>query len=134
MYGGFTARLWCGLLLCRPQRVLPPEARTLLYPEAVLLVDDRETEAMEDDRILDDSVCADDDVHGTVGESLKHTRPSFPLYDACQQLHPYVHAVKKACDCLKMLLGENLCRGHNGGLIAVADGYEHGEEGHKGLP
>ena len=65
-------------------RALAPELGTLGYAEAVLLIDDYETEACKLYRILDDGMGAHKNLDSTVEQSLQHFLTPLALHDTCQ--------------------------------------------------
>ena len=112
---------------------LAPQSGTLLYAEAVLLVDDGEAQAQELHVVLDDGMCADEDVHAAVDKTIEHLLPPFSLHDAGEQFHADVHAAQEVGDGGEMLFGKNFGGRHHAHLVAVVDGDEGREEGHKRL-
>ena len=66
---------------------LGAQRRALHDAEAVLLVDDREPELAERDRILDERMRADDEVERSAGELGLHLAPLLRRRRAGQQRH-----------------------------------------------
>ncbi len=117
-----------------PVAALCLEGGALADAEAMLLVDDRQAEARELDRLADDGVRADDDL----GHSPADRVVDLPLPGrrerSGQELGANAQPVEQRREAGVVLAGEDLGRRHQHGLPAGADrrGQAHG--GDRGLP
>src|SRR5690606_18756150 len=110
-----------------------PEFCALRYAEAVLLVDDYDTEVMKLHRILDHSMCADDDVKRTFFEFLQRLLSFGAAARPGEESHIHWKSFQQRGHCLKMLSRQNFCRRHQAGLEAIVDRQQHAEHGNHGL-
>ena len=113
---------------------LLPQTGSLCYTEAVLLVDDDQPQARELHRIFQHGVGANEELH------IARTRTFynrfaflFALDVARQQFHANRHILQQLPECRQMLLCQDLRRGHQTSLVAVAYGDEHQQQRHQRL-
>ena len=71
------------------------EGRALAHAEAMLLVDDREAEAHEQDRLLDERVCADDNVDVARRKTIERLLPRGTGDAGGEQCHARSAALKE---------------------------------------
>ena len=112
---------------------LSPQLGTLCHAEAVLLVDDGQSEVGKLHRVFDDGMCADKNLHIAAHQTFEHLAAALALDDAREQFHAYGHVAEKVANGGEVLLCQDLCGCHDAGLIAVVDRQEHGHEGHERL-
>ena len=112
---------------------LAPELRALGNTKAMLFVDDHKTEAGELNGIFNDGMGAHEDMNGAIEESFEYLLATLTLDNARQQGDAKVHSLEELHDGSQMLLGKNLCGGHDTGLVTIVDGDEHGHQGYEGL-
>jgi hypothetical protein len=67
---------------------LPPERRTLQYPETVLLVHNAEAQPVELDPLLDESMRSDDDVRFPFLDLLSEAFPPLPREEGGEKDDP----------------------------------------------
>ena len=109
---------------------LEPQPCPLVHPEAVLLVDDHETEAGEDHIVLDDRVGADQDIDAAVPEPRVYL-PALPgLSAAREQGDTDGRAGEVPLEIAHVLYCEHLRGSHDTGLIAVVHRDEGREQRH----
>ena len=112
---------------------LAAKRRAMGHPEAVLLVDHGQSQALEGDRALDEGVGADD----TAGLAALHRRggfqPRLALDRAREEHRAHAERLEEPADGHEVLLGEDLGRSHDRRLIAGLDGGEGGEGRHHRL-
>ena len=89
------------------------------YAEAVLLVDDDESEMKELYGVFDDGMGANQDLYRTVGNALKDGLAFLSFHNAGEQFHADIHVAQKLADGGQMLFGQYFRRRHDAGLIAV---------------
>ncbi len=109
------------------------QARALQDTESLLLVDDDETRPLPAHLVLDQRVCADDDIDVAALEQCAHA-PFLRLGARSDQhfgAHTQLHARGKQA--LGVLKRERLRGRHQGALKAVADGREQRRHGEHGL-
>ena len=112
---------------------LRPQLGALGHAEAVLFVDDDESQTGKLHGVLDDGMCADEDVGGAVEQCVEYLLTAFPLHHTCQQGYADRHVAEKLHDGLQMLFGQDFRRCHDAGLVTVVDGDEHRHQCHEGL-
>ena len=83
--------------------------------------------------ILDDGMSAHQNLHSAIQQSVEDFLTASAFHDACQQGHTDVHALQEVHDGLEVLLGQNLRRSHDAGLIAVVQCDEHRHQRDEGL-
>jgi hypothetical protein len=94
--------------------------------EAVLLVDHGQAEGFERPVLLDQGVGSDQDVDLAGGAGVPDALLLRPAQTTADQVHVQPEGCQQAGDGAMVLLGEDLGRGHQGRLVAVADGDEGG--------
>ena len=111
----------------------------------MLFVDDDHTEAVELDRLLDESVGSDHEIDLSVGKSGQNVAASFASDRIGEQFDPNgsfaeeifrignEQAVEKCRYSCGMLFGQHLGGSHQGPLVAAVDGCEHGRHGDQGF-
>jgi hypothetical protein len=118
----------------RPVCLLFQRAGALLDAEAVLFVGDGEAEVLELDPVFEQGVGADDEVQVSPdGELFEHGLAGLSFHISRQETHPDAEAFEVFGNGLVVLLGQDLCGRHEGGLVAVVEGDEHAQHGHHGL-
>ena len=111
-----------------------PQARPLFYTEAVLLVDDGQSEPFKLHVVFYEGMGAHQYLHLARHQSVEYFLAPFPLHDAGEQAYVHVHSLEQLADGGQMLLGKNLGGSHDAGLETVVQRQQHGHEGHQGLP
>jgi len=106
------------------------EGQALIDAEAVLFVDDGQSEVLEFDVFLEDGVGADQQGDGAVGEAFENISPRF-AFDVAGEEGDGDRGV--FLDGGKMLLCQNFRGRQKRRLGAGLDGAQHGEEGQNGL-
>ena len=106
----------------------------LLHAETVLLVDHGKAEALEAHRLLDQRVRAHDEPRPAAGDALAGRRLFGAGQAPDQELGPEAHGLQQAREGVVVLLGEQLRRRHDRGLVAVLGGEQHREQRHHRLP
>ena len=110
-----------------------PQLGSLCYAEAVLLVDDDESETAELHVVLDDGMRAYQDVDASVLQTFLDGFAALALDVSCQQFDADGHLLEERAERLQVLLGKNLGWGHDACLATVVDGDEHYHECHECL-
>ena len=123
----------CSTCGARPAGALASSVRALADPEAVLLVDDDDRQAVEDDVGLDQRVRADDERQLAGRELAQHVRPPRGRRRAGEQRRTHRLARKQRLERGEVLLGERLGRCHERGLRAVLDRAQHRVQRDDGL-
>ena len=113
--------------------VLGPHLRPLLDAEAVLLVDDHETEVREDDAILQQGVRPDEYVGPSRRERLENPAALLRTGGSRKYVDLHRKPLRKARDGCVVLPCEYLGRGHDAGLEAVVVGQQHRHQRHDRL-
>ena len=91
----------------------------------MLLVDHDESEMQELHRIFYHGMRPHEYLHRTVGNALQHFAALLAFHNASEQFHTDGHILQEFADGGQMLLGQDLRRSHDTGLIAVVESYEH---------
>lgn len=117
-------RMW-GRLGC-----LESQPGPLVHPEAVLFVDDYESQMGEDHIVLYDRVGADEDVYLSAAQPLVYFPSLFCLCTAGQQGHPDLRACKRTFEIAEMLYCKHFRRSHHAGLVSVVHCYKGRKQGH----
>ena len=110
-----------------------PQFGALRHSEAVLLVDDRESEPLELHVFFDDGMCSHQQMDAAIYESLHDRLSPLSFHDTGQQFRPHRHVAQQFADGLQVLFGKNLSWRHDTRLIAVVERDEHGHERHERL-
>ena len=117
----------------RHNGVLGPETCTLCHPEAVLLVDDGQSQTAELHAVLDDGMRTHQHVHRAVGQPLQYFLALLTLHRAREQLHPHGQMAQHGAERLEVLFGQNLGGSHDACLMAVIHSQQHHHESHQCL-
>ena len=127
---GQCARDGCGGHYQHVRRhvALGPEAGSLSYAKAVLLIDNHKAQTAELYGILKHSVGTYQYVDAAVLESLEDFLAAFALDAARKELGMQAQTVDETADICVMLLGEYLGGGHDAGLVSVVYGNQAGHE------
>ena len=99
----------------------------LLDAEAMLLVDDRDREVTELDSLLDERMCADDDVR------IRSEVALTPGRGAREQCTADAEQTARLLECEEVLLRQRLRRRHQDALLACLDRSQQRIERHDGL-
>ncbi len=99
----------------------------------MLLVDDREAQAVEKDALLDERVGADDDLRLPGGDAGQRLRALPALDGGGEELHTVGAALQQPPQGEEVLLGQDLGRSHEGRLVAVLQDDDHREKRHERL-
>ena len=102
-------------------------------PEALLLVDDDEAEILEPDVLAEQSVRADHDVDGAVGETGQGRGLGLGADEPRQQPDLEREGREALAERRVVLGGEDRRRHEDGHLLAVLGGLEHGPQRDLGL-
>ena len=113
--------------------VLRPKSRALLDAEAVLLVDDHETEVEKLHPVFYQRVGADKQVYRSRSDAFEYLAAFAAPRGTREHGHPHVETLDHAGDRGEVLAREELRGGHHAGLESVVDGQQHRHEGHQGL-
>ena len=95
--------------------------------EAVLLVDDGKRHPLEDDRLLDQRMGADQEVDLSGRHRLAHLLLGARRQRAGEPAHPYRLRGQPGNQLVAMLLRQDLRRRHQRSLVARADGLHRGK-------
>ena len=114
-------------------RGLAVECRALTNAEAVLLVHDRDRQAVEGHVLLDQRVGPDDQRELAGGQLGQHVGAPRPRGRARQQRRGHRLPTEQALDRGEVLLRQRLGRCHQRGLHPVLDGAQHGGQRHDRL-
>ena len=118
---------WCGN---RPSdRPFLAQLQALVHAEAVLLVDDRQREALERDVLLEQRVRADGDLDRARREVGFECRAHFAGLPAGQQRDSNAERFQPRVEVARVLLGEQFRRRHHGRLCAVLHRTHRGQRG-----
>ncbi len=109
--GGHDQDVW--------MHALRPQGRALHDAEAVLFVDDRQTQLAERDRLLHERVRADDEMNGAGSELGLHFAPLPRRRRAGQQREAEARVFQQPPDGDEVLLGEDFRRRHERHLETV---------------
>ena len=101
--------------------------------EAVLFVDDRESQVGELDLVLDQRMRADDDIDRAFGQTAHCLLLQLLAVAPGEQRQPHARRFGEGRYGGEVLAGQQFGRRHQGGLGAGLDRNEHGEEGYQGL-
>src|SRR6185295_8211649 len=85
-----------------------PQLQTLVHPEAMLLVDDREREPMELDSLLEERVRADGDLRIARGQRSRERFARAPGVPAGKQRDPDAEWLEPCREVPRVLLGQKL--------------------------
>ena len=110
-------------------RSLLAERRALANPEAVLLVDDRETEPLEGDVLLDERVRAHGDGDRSIGKPREDFAPPVAGHARGQERVRGASVREECGERPRVLLREELGRCHKRGLCARCGRDPRGERG-----
>ncbi len=102
--------------------------------EAVLLVDHGEPEAVEAKTLLDQGVGAHRDLRLAGSQPLDHRGALLPLEGRREERRLVGASREEAAEGQEVLLREDLGGRHEGGLVSVLEGDDHGEKGDHRLP
>ena len=109
------------------------QGETLVYAEAVLLVDDGEGEVAEGHVLLEQGVRADQDVDLAGGQALEQFGARAALLAAGKQAEAQAGGFGQRRHGVGMLARQHLGRGHQGRLRAALDSHSHGHQRHHRL-
>ena len=112
---------------------LGPEPGALGHAEAVLLVDDDQSEAMEDHLGFQYGMGANEEVNRPLCEARKNGLPIRSLDRPGQQLHAHRQITQHLPKAGEMLLSEDFRGRHDAGLTPVVDGEQGRQQGHHRL-
>src|SRR3990172_10576666 len=104
-----------------------------MHAESVLLVDDDEAEILEDDRLLEQRVGANENVDAPLLQRLHDLGALAAALAAGKERDAQARTRAEPADGLKMLARQKLGRRHQRRLRARLDGGGHGEQRHHGL-
>jgi len=90
----------------------------------VLFVDDGDAQAGEPDGVLDECLCADDELHGAFGDSAEEFAASGGGESAEEQAAGDPAGAEELIERFPVLSGEDFGGGHKNGLSAGGDGSE----------
>ena len=124
--GGEQQRIGVGAALA--------EFGALHHAETVLLVHDRQTQALEAHGVLNEGVRADDDVHLAAFQQAVHLLLAPVARLPGQQHQRHAQPLGQRRQCPAVLLGQQFGRRHERDLIAAVERGQRGEERHDGLP
>jgi hypothetical protein len=99
----------------------------------VLFVDDGNGEGLELHVFGEEGVGADEDVGGAIGEGREDAVSVGGGRAAGEEFDASARPFEQARDARVVLLGEDLGRGHEAGLLGARDSEEHGVERDEGL-
>ena len=109
------------------------QRETLMHAESMLLVDHHERKVAEFDRLLEQSVRADENVDATLGERGKDILALSAFLAAAEERDLQSCRRSEAAYRLEVLACQQLGRRHQRGLRAGLDRGGHGEKGDDGL-
>ena len=112
---------------------LAAQGQALRHAKAVLLVNDRQPQALELDVLLNDRVRAHDQRGLARLDQRQHFCAFFLLLAANQPGHFHAQRLQPAHQLGKVLGGQNFGRGHQGALPAGIDGHHGRQRGHHRL-
>ena len=101
------------------------QVRALVDAEAVLLVDDRHRQVREPDRLGQQRVRADQDVDLAGFELSEDRTPVGRGGRSREQCRAHAGALEHRPDRERVLLGQQLGRGHQRALLRARDGHQH---------
>ena len=99
----------------------------------MLLIDDRQSEVLEDDIVFYQCVCSDYDANASVRKARMDLSSFRGLRAACQESGLHVCGGKELLNVLIMLLSKHFRRSHDTCLAPVSYGYEGCQHGDHGL-
>ena len=108
------------------------DERALNHAKSVLLVDDRQAQLVERNGLLDEGMRPDDQVDLTGRDLVLQLR--LPLRRAGQQSHPNRQTAELLRETERVLLGQDLRRNHEHGLVSCVDHRQSREDGDNRLP
>ena len=117
----------------RRAHIFLPQRGALLHAEAVLLVDDHETEVEEAHRWFDEGVRAHKDMNRAVGDALHDFLARLAFHAAREEFHGDWQVGKLIPDGGKVLLGKYFGGRHDARLETVVEGEEAAKQSHDGL-
>ena len=117
----------------RRAHILLPQRGALLHAEAVLFVDDHETEVEETHRRFDKGVRAHKDMNRAVGDALHDFLARLAFHAAREEFHGDWQVGKLIPDGGKVLLGKYFGRCHDARLKTVVEREEAAKQSHDGL-
>ena len=109
------------------------ERAALHHPKAVLLVDDRQPQASKLYLLLNQRVRAHRNVGRAAGNGRQPLLPQCPALAAFEENRRQPEGSDEGLNGKKVLLGEDLGRGHHGRLVAILHGRQHRAQPHQGL-
>ncbi len=99
----------------------------------MLFVDDGQCEVAEGDTFLHQCMGADHDLRVAGCDFLQHLAARLARDLACEPCHPHAQGFEPATQVVEMLLGQQLGRRHQGGLLADFHCLHRGQRSHHGL-
>ena len=112
---------------------LAAEGGPLGHAEAVLLIHDAEAQPLESHPFLDQRMGADDTADRAARGRREQALPGFAPDGVRQERDPDLERLQQAPQRQEVLLGQDLRRRHERGLVPRLDGGEDGEGGDDGL-
>lgn len=109
------------------------ECGALFYAEAVLFVDDCESEVSEGESFAEEGVGTDGDFADIGGEALSQTVAFGGSFSPEDEFMVDAEALQDWREAFVVLAGEHFGRGHEGDLFAGIDDGEGGEQGDDGF-
>ena len=113
--------------------VFSPQACALRHTEAVLLVDDSQTELLVLHRVFKQGMGADEQLERTVEQTGVNFLALAFASAACEQSHLHANFLRHFADSLEVLGGKDFGGCHDARLVAIVEGNECGEKCHDSL-
>ena len=111
--------------------VFAPKTSALSHAEAVLLVDNHQTEVAELHHIFKQSMGADNDLQRAIEEVAVYGFALFFASGTGEQGAFNAQRLHQMADGIEMLCSENLGGCHDGSLIIVVERQKHAHKGHE---
>ena len=106
-----------------------PQQQALVHAEAVLLIDDHETQALELDALLKQGVCADRNLRAAGREIAERANAARPRTSASDQCEIQIERREPRAEVARVLLREQFRRRHDCCLKAGLHSPDGGERG-----
>ena len=113
--------------------IFRPEAGTLRHSEAVLFVNNDQSQRREVHRVFNDRVRTYQDLHVSRQQSGQDRFPLLSFDRSGQQFDTDIHTEKQLLDCLVMLVRQNFGGSHHARLKTVVQCKQHAHQRYQGF-